>query len=419
MFRSHARRFVVPTAALLLSALLVLPAVGDTEPPHAPPKTPPLLFAPPLFATAGQARDVSAIVTGVPDAVRLVVGDRSFEMRPSGDSTFSGTIPSELVTSELTYAVVASYGDVVNTSEPARLVALEEVRGSRPRLLSTAGTPIVDIGLGSRSDELGASDAREGARQLPAAFVTDAAGRTITVLDTLKSRIVHATKDGVQEATKLANGTTTATDIVRGRKGSLLVLDQARDEVVDVTSTKQRAAGGVGTRKHDRGARLAFDAASDTIFVSDATQGRFLPLLKQGRKTTSRERSDQAADGAPTSIGALAAQVDGSSVVFGLDANRNSGYRVTFEEPVLDATEVVVDRAGVIFGLVGVVKGSGAGMYLVSVDPVTGASTATPVPVSLPGDVTRRLAPADDGVVLMNGTDRALSFVRFTKGDGR
>ena len=42
-----------------------------------------------------------------------------------------------------------------------------------------------------------------------------------------------------------------------------------------------------------------------------------------------------------------------------------------------------------------------------------------PVPVSLPGDVTRRLSAADDGVVLMNGTEKALSFVRFTEGDGR
>ena len=419
MFRKNARHLVAVCAALLLSALLVLPAIGDTEPPASPPKTPPLLFAPPLFATSGQATAVSAVVTGEPDAVRLVVGDRSFDMHPDGDSMFTGTIPSELVASEVSYNVTAAYGNVTNTSENAHLVVLDEIRSSTPKILTGAGMPIVDIGLGSKSDELGRSDSREGARQLPAAFVTDDAGQAVRILDTVKGRIVDATKDGVRKTTKLTNGSTTATDIVRGRKGSVLVLDQVRDEVVEVASKQQHSAGGVGASKHDRGARLAFEASSDTVFVSDATQGRFVPLVRNGRKTTSRERSAQAADGVPTSLGALAAQVDGNSVLFGLDAASDTGYRVTFTDPVLDASEVTVDAAGLIWGLVGVARGTSAAMYLVSVNPSTGASAATSVPVSLPGDVTRRLAAADDGVVLMNGTDKALSFVRFSEGDGR
>jgi hypothetical protein len=209
------------------------------------------------------------------------------------------------------------------------------------------------------------------------------------------------------------------TDVVDGLRGSVLVLDQVRDEVVEVGSGSQRTIGHVGARKHDRGARLAFDASSDTVFVSDATQGRFVPLVKNGRKATSRERSAQAADGAPTALGALGAEVDGNSVLFGLDSGSGRGYRVTFADQVLDATDVTVDGLGVIWGLVGVARGPDAEMYLVSVDPSTGDSTAAPVPVSLPGDITRRLAAADDGVVLMNGTEKALSFVRFAEGDGR
>jgi hypothetical protein len=419
MSRKTAPRLVAVSVALLLSALLVVPATGDTPPAAAPPKTPPLLFAPPLFASSGEAQAVSALVTGQPDAVRLVVGDRSFDMREDGDSIFTGTIPSELVTAELSYSVSAAYASVTNTSEPARLVVLDEVRTSTPDVVGDDGVPVVTLGIGSRADQLGASTETDGARQLPAAFVTDRSGSNLRILDTMKSRIVDATKDGIGSATKLGSGSTTATDVVHGRKDSLLVLDQARDEIVDVSSKGQRTLGSVGARKHDRGARLAFDGASDTIFVRDATQGRFVPVTKSGRRTTSKERSAGAADGLPTAHGALGAEVSGDSVLFGLSSGDPIGYRITFAEPVLDATEVVVDAAGLIWGLVGVARGEAAAMYLVSIHPDSGRSTAREVPVSLPGDVTRRLTAAEDGVVLMNGTERSISFVRFTEGAGR
>ena len=197
MFRNRARHLVAACAALLLSALLGLPAIGDTEPSSSPPKTPPLLFAPPLFASAGQAQDVSAVVTGVPDAVRLVVGDRSFDMHADGDSLFTGTIPSDLVVSELNYSVTAAYGDVVNTSEGARLVVLDEIHPSVPRILAEAGKPLVDIGL-VQSDEdvrrvgLGAEQREHLAERVEREFAGAAgAVREARELDLVAGRHAH------------------------------------------------------------------------------------------------------------------------------------------------------------------------------------------------------------------------------------
>ena len=260
MFRNRARHLVAACAALLLSALLVLPAIGDTEPPASPPKTPPLLFAPPLFASAGQAQDVSAVVTGVPDAVRLVVGDRSFDMHPDGDSLFTGTIPSDArrLRAELQrHRRVRRRREHQRGGAPRRpgrdpLVRAPDPRGRLARRSSTSAS-----GRG-RTSSARATPAREPVSSRRRSS-TDAAGRAVRILDTVKGRIVDATKDGVRKTTELASGSTTATDVVGGRKGAVLVLDQVRDEVVDVGSGSQRAVGGVGARKHDRGARLAFD----------------------------------------------------------------------------------------------------------------------------------------------------------------
>jgi hypothetical protein len=418
MFRRRRKltRSAVPLGALIVSALLVLPAIGDSPPSASPPKTPPQLFAPPLFSASGQALTVTAVVTGQPKAVRLVVeraGETtSYPMEADGDGVYSGTVPaSDVGSGELSYAVSAEYDRRTNTSQAGRLVVLDAIEASSPKQVSRAGEVVAELGLGSGTDELGVSDNTEGARQLPASFVVDDAAGVVRILDTVKARLVDADSHGVRSTTKLANGSTTATDVVRGRDGAVLVLDQVRDEVVEVSSRGQRAVSGVGARTRDGGSRLAF--RSDTIFVSDAVQGRFVPLVTKGRKTTADERSARSSDGLPTSIGAVAAQVDGNSVLFGLDAGTNSGFRVTFADQVLDAAEVTVDGAGRIWSLVGVYREPNAAMSLVSVDPETGTSEATPVGVSVPGDVTRRLVAAADGVVLMEGTEQSLRFVRF------
>ena len=422
MLRSRSARLVSVILAVTLGALIVIPAQGDDEPPAVTtPRTPPQLHAPPLFAVPGQAREVSAYVTGTPTAVRLLVqstdGERTVPMRPASDFLYTATIPGDAVRGgDLTYSVAADYPEKTNHSEPGHLVVLDNIAPSTAKLTSTTGETLATFELGDKSDQLGVRGGQDSARELPPSFTIDERRGQLLVLDAVKSRVVTADMKGrIRKKTPVPGGTATASDLVLGSNGARLILDQVRDEVIELSEQGSRSFKGVGIADRTRGARLAFDAESSTIFASDPIQGRFVPVVTKGRRTTKSERRTQSADGVPTALGALAAEVDGNSVVFGLDGGRGVGFRVSLPDRVLDVSEVAVDGNGVLFGLVGTVKDDGAAMHLVQVDPAAGASVATPVGVSLAGDVVRRLTALNSGVALMEGTTNSISLVRFDR----
>jgi hypothetical protein len=80
---------------------------------------------------------------------------------------------------------------------------------------------------------------------------------------------------------------------------------------------------------------------------------------------------------------------------------------------VLDVPDAVVDADGAVWALVGLSDGDAASVLLVHVDPAAGTARSTAVDPSVPGDVTRRLAAASRGVVLLEGEESTLRLVGF------
>lgn len=417
MFNRRKRR--VALFAIVVGVLAVTPVwlPAGSAPASAPI---PLLDAPPLFTAAGRAREVRAIVPGDPDAAGLVVSAGNgpalrYPMRRVDDETWVGTIPpSALSSSEITYAVAADHGSATSTSDEARLVVLDSVHASSPQATRRSSRTIAELQLGPGPDELGVQGGEESATELPPSFAVDVAAKKIHVLDAVKRRIVSFGMDG----RRLGKTTLTmkaASDIVVDPDShDLYVLDQAQDVLVQVSARGQRTWPEIGARRLPFGARLAYDARRHAAYVRDAAQGRHVPVVIRGEKTTGAERSSQARAGTPTATGDLAVEVGARSVTFGVTGSTTRGFEVAFDDDVLEAGEAVVDDGGVIWSLVGLYERDAdtASLVLLRLDP-DGAATTTNVDPSLPGDVTRRLASAGRGVVLLEGDGRTLRLVGF------
>ncbi len=417
-------RIAVPLAVSLGIAL-----VGGAAWVNASSSPPPSIFgvpqlnAAPLIGSTGVQESVSAFVTGAVDTVDLVVTDTEtghssvVPMDQQGDDIWTGSIPSNLVDeANLIYRVDAELDAVSKSSPAAELVVLDNLRKSTPELVANTGETVLTKALGNGPNELGARGGNESARELPPSFAVDGEER-IHVLDAIKSRVVTFDRSGAALSKfDLAGLTRTASDIFVANDGTTFVLDQTKDAIETIAYNGARSyKGGLGVRSQPLGALLAHLSESGTTYVREATQGRFLPILKNGREVSRSERTADARAGVPTPDGDLAVEVAGRSVTYALSDDMAAGYSLSFADQVLDAAETVVDGDGFIWSLVGTYDAAsdGASMYLVAINPATGNSRMAPVGVSVPGDVTRRLVSAGQGVALMEGDGDTLSFVRF------
>jgi hypothetical protein len=359
-------------------------------------------------------------VDGAPERVRLIVRDGtgretdSFAMQRSDDPIWTGDIPIEDVSDAgSTYTVAAYYPDGRASSRSAQIVALDRVLKSAPDIAPGRARTILEAPIGNGAGQLGRLGGDEGATQLPPSFAIDEPRGRILVLDAAKERLA-VFEDG-RIASALNVGSTTASDVVTDSEGSAFVLDQAKDKLIELTGRDRRSWSSVGTRHHGRGARIEHNEATATTYVRDASQGRLLPLVRRGDVVDRKDRASRARDGVPTSRGDLAVEADRQHVTYGNIGDRSVGYRVDFSDEVLDAGETVVDGKGTIWSLVGVYRSDAgrAATMLVSVDPHTGKSHMTEVATSVPGDVTRRLAPADEGAVVLEVTGDSLLLNRY------
>jgi hypothetical protein len=414
-------RFVAPVAAVLGVALL-----GGAAWVNASSSSPlgiPQLNAAPLIASTGVSEAVSAVVTGAADAVELVItdpatGDSSVvPMQEQDEDIWTGSIPSSLFDdADLVYSVSAALDDVTKHSETAELVVLDSLRRSTPALVENSGRTLLAATLGDGPDELGVRGGRESAKELPPSFAVDGEER-VHVLDAVKSRVLVFDGSGAAASRfELTGLTTTASDLVLGEGGATFVLDQAKDAIEEIASDGRRTyRSELGVRTQPLGTVLEHVRESATTYVREATQGLFIPVLKDGRVVSTADRDTDTRAGVPSPEGDLAVEVAGRTVTYALSSDRTAGYRLTFTDQVLDAAETVVDDDGFVWSLVGVYNSGSetASKYLVRIDPDTGSSRMVRVGSSVPGDVTRRLVGARRGVALMEGNGKTLSFVRY------
>jgi hypothetical protein len=417
MLRSrYTRAFAIACTAVAIA----VPSWMAANSSGAEAPTVPQLTAPPLFAVAGQSRVVTAIVDGDPLVVRLIAQHPQQTtsvpviMRKSEDGLWQASIPSHAVRPPaVVYSVTATYAGSSLSSESARLVVLDDIRTAASGASSIAGRTIASLPLDA---ELGVRGGDESAKELPASFAVEPSTGNLLVLDSVNARVLRLDGSGaVVGTTPLAGGTTTASDIVFDRSnGAAYVLDQTNDSVIALAPGGQTTVNALGTRAEALGSRLA--QFSRTTYLKKAGQGRYIPLLDRGRRVSAADRPARTRDGLPTKIGALAAEVEGNDVVFGLVGTEPHGFRVSFDGTVLDAGELLADDDGIVWLLVGVASGDGAAMHLVRLDPADGSASSTEVGASLPGDVTRRLASAGTGVIVLESDGSSLRYVRY--GDG-
>jgi hypothetical protein len=377
--------FAVP--GLLAIAPSPSSTAGETE-------LPPFVQSPPAYAARGAATTITAVVPGRPDAVRLVAGVRASRMRRGRDpATWTGRIrPGAKRT--VRYSVAATYGGRVVTSEAYHLTYLDAIVDRRARPSRTVATRLLTAELGPRADQLGAETDRQAARVLPSAFAVDDAAQEIDVLDTPNARVVTYSFGGKRLAAR-AIGTPTATDIVRTPDGTRYVLDPVRDRLLRLSGGTLQAVDRIGVREDGADARLSLVA--NEVLVRGPRQG--LTRRLGGR------RSDVIPDTPNVTAG------DGSILV----AGRRVGLRISVGRPVLDVVDCVVDGRGAMWAIVDVPEGSSARTLLVRADLRRMTATVGDADASVFGDVGRRLAATNEGVVVMSATASALTFTRYTE----
>ncbi len=383
----------------------------------------PQLTSAPLIGSEDVPETVSAVVAGAAEEVELVVSDpetgesSTFPMHQESGELWVGSIPSNFIDEgNLVYSVTAELDNVTETSQSAELVVLDNLKRSTPTLVERTVQTVLSVSLGEGPNELGVRGGRESATELPPSFAVDAEEH-IHFLDAIKHRVLVFDRAGVVTSRYDLNGLTeTASDIIVDDEGTAYVLDQVKDAIETITADGDRTyKSGLDLGTQALGAVLAHAADSGTTYIREATQGRFVPVLHAGDQVAAHDRDADMRAGLPTSAGDLAVEVAGNSVTYALSEDRTSGYRLSFADAVLDAPETVVDGTGAIWGLIGVYRESvdRPVVYLVRIDPESGASRRVEVGTSVPGDVTRRLAAAGTGVVLLEADQSKLRLDRF------
>ncbi len=366
-------RCAAACAAFVVPALLALAPSPPGDASGA--ETPPLVQLPPVFALHGTRVAVTATASGSPDGLSLVVSGRRHRMRPDATGAWHGVFRA---THRLThYRVEARYpnGRMVR-SRAGAVTALDEITSPRISFATSSPALVLTLAIGH---DVGATDASQAARILPASFDVDEPTGRIDVLDQVNARVVTFDPSGQRvAATPIAS--TTANDIIREQDGTHLVFDAPRGEITHLTP-EGRTTTPANVGEQPANARLT-DVPGAASMSSAARRRR--PGLR--------------------------AVLDRGSV---LVANGRRGVRIDLGRPALDVVESETDAGGVLWSLVDL---DDASMRLVSVDPAHPDDVTTrTVDASVFGDVSRRMVALRSGVVVMNASNTLMTFTRYSR----
>jgi len=361
------RKFV--SGVVLLAALSCCAAYGSIAPPA--------VTGPTIFAAAGQAIPVAAVVGGEPAEVTLAWNGGDVVMDRDTSGLWSAAIPAGAVKGRSLMCQVIAWYDggslasqvyTVNISPSIPVVAAKAMKVTR--------SVVVSRPWGSGDDAFGRDRPINGATEIPASIAADASG--IHVLDTVNRRVLSFGKDGrLAGATGLR--TSTASDLIPSA-GGLLVVDQIGDEILQVAANGRVHSGALGARGLALGTKFAVDAAG--------------------------------------AVGAAAptVQVKANSVLVGL-AN-GKAVEVSLGADVIDAAEVAVDGRGATWLLVGIAVDDGVGYALVRVQPGGRSAGVARISTFIPGDTTRRMVGTDNGALLLEGDSSEGRVVSFQLAGG-
>lgn len=419
-------------ALLMLSVALLLglvcggvadesgvPTFGDET--TSEPVPPPLVNKPPLFTRVGDDTVVEAIVQGSPTEVHLETlyakGKQAVRMQKGASGMYEASIPVDALRNIglVKYSVMALYGMQCATSQSYTLSVVRRMFSYGAHEVQFTRRVLVKRPWGKGGETFGKSVPLEGlgAQDIPRSIAGDAG--LIYLLDTVNSRVlVFAIANG-KLAREIALPTATASDIiVDSSTSTLLVIDQAGKSVYKITDGKAALFSKLDKIRAmdtiDSGARFSYDPASHILSARDASQGGYIPILKDNTPLKDTE---------PQPMGQLSAQIQDQGVIISMpDGNT---VRIFVNGTVLDVSEVAKSPKGVVWFLMSMYQDDKVYNRLVRFDPAKPPAGYAWIDTKLPDNTTRRMAAVDEGVVLFEGdsNEGRLVLYSYEKGEGK
>lgn len=373
----------------MLLALACCAAYGSLDVPR--------VAGPTLFAANGEAVEVFAVIMGQPTDVVLtwdaggVTGqDIMEEIEPC---VYAGAISGDAVKGPMTYRVKAYYAFGIVESQEYSLLAVPAIARVKAQSGTLARKVVISRPWGTGVGTFGFASEGEGASTIPASLAVNSAG--ISVLDTANNRVLTFDQAG-KLCKKVDLPTDTASDLVADG-ANLVAVDQLNGKAFRIVGNTV-AEEAISVKGLPFGTKFSIDPAGKALQARDAAQGAMVSLATGARKAA-----------------AVAVQVKGGALTLGVG---DDVVAIDLGAQVIDAAEVVTDGKGVVWVLAGVADGNGVAYKLLSFNAKRKAAKAATIQTYIPGDYTRRMVGANNGVLLFEGDSEAGRVVSFQPAGG-
>ena len=250
---------------------------------------------------------------------------------------------------------------------------------------------------------LGALATREGGQQssliVPSALAYDPISRSAVVLDTAGAKLVFVPLDGSTIGTRPLPVSTASDVLIDAVSGTALVVDQASASVYGVTPNEVRSLAVPSLRQVPRGSRFDFDDSTREVVLAD-------------RFSLASVRVADASPVIPAGPSASRPSQASKTPITIIRGNDVAVFSENVDQPlIVGGFGTLIDirdsaRAGdTLWMLVSEREGERVVRNLVRVDLRTGDSQKSRIDISIPGDMTRLLAPiSSQAVVILDGT---------------
>ncbi len=420
---------------LLLASFALLLAAAPAQlaaDPGAPPSdsttenvvdamTPPLVNRPPLFARVSDVKVIQAIVFGHPTEVfletRSAKGSQAVPMLIGASEMYEAAIPASVMRNAglVKYSIIAMYGTQRVQSQTYTLSVVRRMLDYGAHETPFARRVLVRRSWGKGGETFGKFVPPEGrgAQDIPRSIAGDAG--QIYLLDTVNSRVLVFAVAGGKLVKEISLPTATASDIiVNSSTGTFFVIDQAGRSVYKISEDKAALFSKLDKIEAmsiiDADARFSYDAASHTLSARDASQGGYIPILKDATPLNGTE---------PQPMGQLSAQIEDQGVIISMpDGNT---VRIFVKGTVLDVSDIAQSPNRVIWFIMTMYQDDQVFSRLVRFDPAKGPANYAWIDTKLPESITRRMAAIDEGVVLFEGdsNEGRLVLYMYEKGEGK
>jgi hypothetical protein len=259
---------------------------------------------------------------------------------------------------------------------------------------------------GGDSGAVGRRIGNQAATIVPSSIGYDPQLDEAIISDPVNGRLVFvALSPGSAQSRTVALPSHSFDDVLVNPENSVVyAIDQSRGQLYRVEGSRVSVISSPDLRTVPLGLRVGLEANSDTVFWPDLATRSLRGVAKDGA-TSSLPPTNVARSSQPISI------VEDGKITIASFGER-SVLVVDGLPDILDVRDIVTDPYGQIWMLVGYLQDRTVHRALVLLDPNNGTARYTQVDVSVPGDMTRLLAPREAGSVLLLDGDDTSSRVR-------